>query len=111
MDDVTARLAQMLGAEGTDAPSTSVQSAPGGTTLASPTVEQAAAEPWRYTGRGPTGRMRNFRAMNDVKLLGCLDTMLAEANDVESLRVIYAEACLRGHRDPAALDAWLEERS
>lgn len=76
---------------------------------ASPSVAEAAAAPWSYTGRGPSGKLRNFRAMNDLKLLSALDTMITEANDVEGLRAIYAEAALRGHRDPAALDAWLAE--
>jgi hypothetical protein len=48
-------------------------------------VEAAAAPSTRHSGRGSTGRLRNFNAMNDVKLLAVRDTIVAEANDSEAL--------------------------
>lgn len=61
---------------------------------------QARAEAARpdaafQTGRGPTGRLRNFRAMSDAKLLAALEAVQAEANDPEALQALEAEASAR----------------
>jgi len=48
------------------------------------------------TGRGPTGRCRNFRQMNSAKLLDVLYTVRREANDSYALNALIAEATSRG---------------
>lgn len=62
----------------------------------SPTREQAADDPSAYYGRGPTGRLRNFRAMNDGKLTTTYRQVAYEGNDAEALAAIRAEAASRG---------------
>ena len=76
-DPVTDRLAEML------------QTAP------APTQATVAAT---GTGRGGTGRLRNFRSMNDEKLLVTRAAVERENNDPEALAAVRAEAEGRGLR-------------
>ena len=62
----------------------------------SPTREQAAESSWLYYGRGPTGRLRNFRAMNDIKLRDTYETCLRENNDTEAISAAGYEGRVRG---------------
>lgn len=48
------------------------------------------------TGRGPTGRCRNFRQMSDGKLLNVLYDVRNERNDDYAFDAIVAEATSRG---------------
>lgn len=43
------------------------------------------------TGRGPTGRLRNFRAMSDTKFYDVAATIRSENNDPEAIEAINAE--------------------
>jgi hypothetical protein len=56
----------------------------------------ARENPAYCTGRGPTGRLRNFRAMNDGKLLSTLASVRRETNDWEALNTLLGEAQSRG---------------
>jgi hypothetical protein len=40
------------------------------------------------TGRGPTGRLRNFAAMLPGKLADVTETVILEANDPEAIRAL-----------------------
>jgi hypothetical protein len=62
---------------------------------------EAPAQPWQsdvQTGRGPSGKLRNFAAMKDAKLLDALAAVEAEDNDAEALDAITFEAKARGLR-------------
>lgn len=48
------------------------------------------------TGRSGTGRLRNFKSMNDAKLAATLEAVMAEQNDPEAIRAIVAETERRG---------------
>jgi hypothetical protein len=50
------------------------------------------------TGRGPTGRCRNFRQMSDGKLLNVLYDVRQERNDDYAFDALVAEATSRGLR-------------
>lgn len=43
-----------------------------------------------YSGRSPAGRLRNFRAMNNSKLLATYRTVLYEGDDREALEALKA---------------------
>jgi hypothetical protein len=47
------------------------------------------------SGRSPTGRLRNFGAMNNDKLFTVLQQLEVENNDPEALAVIRAEVSKR----------------
>lgn len=49
------------------------------------------------TGRGPSGRLRNFRAMNDGKLMGVARDLLAEDDDPEAIEAVTDELTARGY--------------
>jgi hypothetical protein len=51
------------------------------------------------TGRGPTGRCRNFRQMSEAKLIDVFHTVRYEANDEYALEAIRAEMLRRGGFD------------
>lgn len=107
-NDITQRLAEMLTASGEDTSLWSAEDrdAEGVTqhsnrtvtsaTGISPTREEAADDPVAYFGRGPTGRLRNFRAMSDAKLIETYRQVAYENNDSEALTGIRAEAASRG---------------
>lgn len=61
--------------------------------LGVPTVEEH--EQQTQTGRSPSGRLRNFGAMNDGKLFGVLQQVERENNDPEALSALRAEAARR----------------
>jgi hypothetical protein len=44
------------------------------------------------SGRGPSGKLRNFAAMGDAKLLSTLDDVRDEDNDHEAFEALVAEA-------------------
>lgn len=113
MNDVTARLAEMLAANAaSDVPEDSEIVA--GEVGASPlsqaignfngaTMEGraessswAAEHPHLCTGRGPSGRLRNFRAMSDVKLRGVMSAVWNEDNDPEAISAAHTEMGSRG---------------
>jgi len=47
--------------------------------------------PLSGTGRGPTGRLRNFRAMNDDKLAGVYEAVYLENDDPEAMAAVAKE--------------------
>lgn len=47
-------------------------------------------------GRGPTGRLRNFKAMNRAKLVSVLEDVHYEGSDKEAMDAIVAELATRG---------------
>ena len=51
----------------------------------------ARNNPHLCTGRGPTGRLRNFRAMNPDKLATTWGAVYFEGNDPEALTALAAE--------------------
>jgi hypothetical protein len=48
------------------------------------------------TGRSGTGRLRNFKAMNDDKLLRTMTAIRQEGDDDEALDAAESEAVSRG---------------
>jgi len=50
----------------------------------------------RKSGRGPTGKLRNFAAMGTPKLLQTALELQQENNDIEALGAIEAELDNRG---------------
>ena len=50
----------------------------------------------QQTGRSGTGRLRNFKSMNDEKLLGVLADVEREGNDPEALTAVRQEVAGRG---------------
>lgn len=47
-----------------------------------------------YSGRSPAGRLRNFRAMNNSKLLAAYRQVMYEADDRDAIEAMKAE-CIR----------------
>lgn len=47
------------------------------------------------TGRSGSGKLRNFKAMNDAKFAGVLADVLAEGDDPEAIAAVQAEAARR----------------
>lgn len=56
---------------------------------------QAAAAQQR-TGRGDSGKLRNFRAMNEDKFIGVYRDVVREDNDAEAIQAVITEAAVRG---------------
>lgn len=54
-------------------------------------ADWARENPGYCTGRGPTGRLRNFRAMNPTKLSATYAAVLREQNDPQAMAAIIAE--------------------
>jgi len=48
------------------------------------------------TGRGPSGKLRNFRAMQDPKLRDTWDTVRLENNDTEARDELFLVMVARG---------------
>jgi orotidine-5'-phosphate decarboxylase len=71
MQDVTARLKEMLESDDD--------------------FEQTFSEIADGIGRGPTGRLRNFKAMNDIKLEMVARDIMYENSDVEAMEAVVAE--------------------
>ena len=59
--------------------------------LDQPEGEAAMESVKLMSGRGPSGKLRNFAAMNDSKLYGLAKMLAAENNDLEALAAIEAE--------------------
>ena len=72
MSELDDKLAQMLGSSSNPNPST------------------------QQTGRGASGRLRNFAAMRDEKVLVTYHTVKAENNDIEAINALRAELDSRG---------------
>lgn len=69
-------------------------SAPKAKTAAAPSAPKpvASAIPsWMSTGRGPTGKLRNFKAMNPTKFQITYDSVIGENNDPEAIAAVQAE--------------------
>ena len=112
MTNVDARMLEMLRAAGED-PETSRQRTEaaeeaamdlrvGGSQVAAAVHENVGSDEWCREnpslcfGRGPTGRLRNFRAMNDSKLTSTFWTVRDEGNDSTALDAIRSEMISRG---------------
>jgi len=101
-EDVTNRLLDMIAANGSETPGGQNDPERDEAQLARDNLVHDALEartpdlPPSGTGRGPTGRLRNFRAMNGAKLIATLDAVTREANDDEALEALLAEARERG---------------
>ena len=96
-NDITSELASLLGQDVQDAESTGDPTAAHaagfrevrpGIQMLNPVVNPTS---FVQTGRGPTGRLRNFRAMNDGKLLFTAREVHAEANDTEAMGAILLQ--------------------
>lgn len=48
-----------------------------------------------FSGRSPAGRLRNYRAMNNTKLLATYRQVLYEGDDAEALEALKAECISR----------------
>lgn len=100
MTNVDARLLEMLRASAGDTPEPVRQTEQPGT--GQYPTDTMASDAWCREnpslcyGRGPTGRLRNFRAMNDTKLRDTFWAVEAERNDPTALEAIRAEMTERG---------------
>jgi hypothetical protein len=108
-DDITRQLAAMLGQDVADAESTgdpTRQTAPNVYHVSSasitPTRQHAVSNRGTHvqTGRSGTGRLRNFRAMNDIKLCGVWDAVCDEDNDPEAYDAVLEQMLARGLVNP-----------
>lgn len=79
-DEVTAKLAEMLGQ---DSPAVAI-------------AAQGLQGSTQQTGRGPSGKLRNFAQMKDAKLIDVCDTIMDENNDEEAMEAISQEMKSRG---------------
>ena len=66
-----------------------------GTTAQIADATRKAEQPQHQTGRAPTGRLRNFRAMSLEKLEATKDAVKAESNDEAAAEAIEAEVWRR----------------
>lgn len=58
-------------------------------------VADYVSRPYAYTGRGPTGRLRNFKAMSDDKFYREAATIRSENNDPEAIEAVNADQARR----------------
>jgi len=61
------------------------------------------------SGRGPSGKLRNYKAMTNSKLGDLYRTVSREKNDQEAYEAIEFELILRGFKIDPTLNPFLED--